>query len=196
MEPKLESDDSDLRRLREGGVEMLSEVFARHEMRLKSLVKTRLDSRLARHLDPSDVVQELFIKASREVDTFLPDAKVSVYIWLRRLLQNRIIDFARHFSASKRKPGEGIRQLGLTDSSLLIATSLTSPSEAAQKREDSERLVEALSSLSEEDQEVLLLRHYECMRNQDVSYVLGLTPAAASNRYIRALEKLKRALDE
>ncbi len=41
------------------------------------------------------------------------------------------------------------------------------------------------------DREVLALRHFEELSNNETAAVLGLTKTAASNRYIRALKRLK-----
>jgi RNA polymerase sigma-70 factor, ECF subfamily len=44
------------------------------------------------------------------------------------------------------------------------------------------------------DREVLALRHFELLSNGEVAQVLGLSKAAASNRYIRALKRMKDVL--
>jgi RNA polymerase sigma-70 factor (ECF subfamily) len=44
------------------------------------------------------------------------------------------------------------------------------------------------------DREVLALRHFEQLSNAETAQVLGLSEAAASIRYIRALERLKPSL--
>ena len=44
------------------------------------------------------------------------------------------------------------------------------------------------------DQEVLALRHYEELSNREIAHVLGLSKTAASNRYMRALIRLKEML--
>ena len=44
------------------------------------------------------------------------------------------------------------------------------------------------------DREVLALRHFEQLSNDETALVLGLSKAAASNRYIRALRRLKEIL--
>jgi RNA polymerase sigma-70 factor (ECF subfamily) len=46
------------------------------------------------------------------------------------------------------------------------------------------------------DREVLALRHFEMLTNEETAAALGLKKAAASNRYIRALKRLKSILDE
>jgi RNA polymerase sigma-70 factor, ECF subfamily len=45
------------------------------------------------------------------------------------------------------------------------------------------------------DREVLALRHFEELTNAETAEVLGLQKSAASNRYIRALRRLKEILD-
>jgi RNA polymerase sigma factor (sigma-70 family) len=51
-----------------------------------------------------------------------------------------------------------------------------------------------VAQLSEADQEVLLLRTYEGLSNQEVGYILDITPATVSKRYGRAVLRLHRLL--
>ena len=46
------------------------------------------------------------------------------------------------------------------------------------------------------DREVLALRHFEQLSNNEVAEVLGIGKSAASKRHLRALERLKEALKE
>jgi len=57
------------------------------------------------------------------------------------------------------------------------------------------RLQEMLNAMEPLDREVLALRHFEELSNGEVAQVLGLSKTAASNRYIRALERLKERLE-
>ena len=52
----------------------------------------------------------------------------------------------------------------------------------------------ALDAIDPTDREVLVLRHFEELSNVEVARVLGITPAAASKRYMRAVVELKRIL--
>ena len=72
---------------------------------------------------------------------------------------------------------------------------LTSPSEAAIKAEELERMHAALESMNETDREILALRHFEQLSNADVAQIIGIKPAAASNRYIRAITKLGEIME-
>ena len=71
---------------------------------------------------------------------------------------------------------------------------LTSPSQALLRAELSAQLNVALKTLSELDQEVLALRHFEELSNTETAEVLQLTEQAASVRYVRALARLKDIL--
>jgi RNA polymerase sigma-70 factor (ECF subfamily) len=73
----------------------------------------------------------------------------------------------------------------------LLLGRLTSPSKAAIRSERQLRLQEALNGMDPLDREVLALRHFEELSNSEVATVLGLSKTAASNRYIRALKRLK-----
>ncbi|HEY3788373.1 MAG TPA: sigma factor-like helix-turn-helix DNA-binding protein [Urbifossiella sp.] len=42
---------------------------------------------------------------------------------------------------------------------------------------------------------MLALRHFEELSNTDTAQLLGIQPAAASKRYVRALAKLKEILE-
>lgn len=39
------------------------------------------------------------------------------------------------------------------------------------------------------------MRHFEELTNEEVAIVLGISVSAASNRYIRALERLRKVLN-
>ena len=44
------------------------------------------------------------------------------------------------------------------------------------------------------DSEILLLRNFELLSNSEVALALGISEQAASNRYVRALQRLKQLL--
>ena len=44
------------------------------------------------------------------------------------------------------------------------------------------------------DREILVLRHFEELSNNEVAEVLGIHKAAATNRYLRALRRLRPSM--
>ncbi len=76
----------------------------------------------------------------------------------------------------------------------LLLGRLTCPTLAAVRAERQPRLQEAINEMDEIDREILALRHFEGLSNSEAAAVLGLTKTAASNRYVRALVRLKDVL--
>jgi RNA polymerase sigma-70 factor, ECF subfamily len=70
----------------------------------------------------------------------------------------------------------------------------TGPIEKAEKEEALTYLRHALAGMSSDDRDVLTLRHFEQLSNVEAATVLGIEPAAASKRYIRALGRLQEIL--
>jgi RNA polymerase sigma-70 factor (ECF subfamily) len=71
---------------------------------------------------------------------------------------------------------------------------LTSPTRAALRAELQLRVQEVLNAMDPIDREILTLRHFEELNNTETAQVLEISKTAASNRYVRALKRLKDAL--
>ena len=56
------------------------------------------------------------------------------------------------------------------------------------------KIQDALNSMDPIDREILALRHFEELTNSETAAVLEIHKAAASNRYVRALRRLKEIL--
>ena len=124
-------------------------------------------------------------------------------VWLRFLTaQKLLVLHRRHLGAKVR---DAAREISLYRGALPEASSAalaaqlvghrTTPSAAAMRAEMQIRLQEALNGMDALDREVLALRHFEELSNGEVAQVLGLSKTAASNRYIRALGRLKEMLE-
>jgi RNA polymerase sigma-70 factor (ECF subfamily) len=71
---------------------------------------------------------------------------------------------------------------------------LTSPPRAAMRAELQVRLQDVLNAMEPIDREILTIRHFEELSNNEAAQILGISKTAASNRYVRALKRLKNAL--
>ena len=58
-----------------------------------------------------------------------------------------------------------------------------------------EELEQAVATLKPIDREAIALRHFEMLDNKEVANVLGISGKAASIRYVRAIRRLKEAID-
>ncbi len=185
------------RALRDGDDTALAALFDRHSERILKMVQFRLDPRLVGRIDPEDVVQETFLEAGKRLDAFRSDDK-PFFLWLRLITQQTMIDLHRkHVGAKMRDAGREVQSPQSHAISGFFVGSITSPSGAAMREELRQRIETALESMDEIDREVLLLRHFEELSNKDAATVLGIQEnAAASNRYVRALGRLKGLLSE
>ncbi|AMV33393.1 RNA polymerase sigma factor [Pirellula sp. SH-Sr6A] len=184
-------------RLRKGGGEALVQLWGEQVSKLERIVQFRMDPNVRARIDPADVLQEAFLQVSKRIDEYIEGVPVSWFVWLRQKTLQTMIDMQRaHFSDKRDVHREVMRpsQPHGQTSSLSIARVLmddcTSPSVAASRHEEFEQLRRALDSMNETDREVLAMRHFEQLNNQEVAEMLGLSSTAASNRYVRAMVKL------
>ena len=166
------------------------------------MIRLRLSPQLQGRLDERDVLQVTFLDAARRLDECVANPAVPLFIWLRSLALQRLTDLHRqHLGAKQRDAG---REISLHNGPLPEASSislaaqligqLTSHSNAAIRAEKQVRVQAALNQMDPIDREVLALRHFEMLTNEEVAEVLGLKKTAASNRYIRALQRMKEVL--
>ena len=179
-----------------GDQSALAEFFERHRDRLWRMVRFRLDQRLVGRVDPDDVLQEAFMDALTRLPHF--DGSMSGFLWLRWVVQQTMIGVHRRHLGAQMRSANRERSLAspATSQSLMAVLSgtPTSPSEAIIRNERAADLSDALKEMSELDQEVIALRHFEDLANHEVAEALGISPKAASIRYVRALARLRGAL--
>jgi RNA polymerase sigma-70 factor (ECF subfamily) len=197
-----ESVDALVNRVLHGDRDALAAVFALHRDRLWRIVTFRLDPRMRGRIDADDVLQEVYLNAERRIQHVIEDAPDGLFVWFRMLVTQTLAEIhRRHLGTQRRDP---MREQPLAGAHPADATSfsisshlfghLTSPSQAALRKELSEQLDFALSSMEELDREVLALRHFEELSNRETAQALGLTEQAASARYVRALTRLQHIL--
>lgn len=193
----MQDDDDEaelLSRLRAGDDEAFGPLFHGQRERLRRMIQFRLDPRLVGRIDAEDVVQEVFLDARQRLYAFRADAQ-SLPFWLRLIAQQTLIDLhRRHLGAHKRSAKRERVFAHSHGLSGFLAGNLTSPSQAAMRDELRQQLVAALDAMDEIDREVLTLRHFEDLANKEVAELLGIGENAASNRYVRALGRLKGLL--
>jgi RNA polymerase sigma-70 factor (ECF subfamily) len=188
-----------LEQMRAGDRNAFGQLFARHEGYLYRLVELRLDPRLASRVDFGDVVQETYVEALGRLKDYLEHPALPFRLWLRQIACDRVLKAHRqHLAAARRALG---REVPLPDhSSLLLARQLlaggSTPSERLDQQDLARRLRLAVAQLPEADREVIMLRHFEGLSNQEVACLLHLAPATASKRHGRALLRLHRILFE
>jgi RNA polymerase sigma-70 factor (ECF subfamily) len=190
-----------LTRLRSGEQTALAQLFSMFRPQLRRMVELRLDPRLTARVSGSDVLQEAYVDALNRYEHYFKKPGASFYVWLRLIVSQRLIDLhRRHVGAQMRSAGQeqAAAGTGAAATSLSLARHLIaqmdSPSTVVRQGELLGHVQTALESMDEIDREILTLRHFEELTNNEVAELLGLEKAAASNRYVRALTRLRQAL--
>ncbi|MGC6488886.1 MAG: sigma-70 family RNA polymerase sigma factor [Planctomycetota bacterium] len=177
--------------LRSGDDAALGPLFESHRVRLLRMVTFRLDPRLLGRIDGEDVLQEAYVDAQKRLQAFREDDKPFL-VWIRWIAQQTMIDLHRkHLGTRMRTAGKEVAAPHSGTMSSLFVGHITSPSRAMMREEARVKIERALQDMDEIDREVLMLRHFEDLSNKDVATVLGIQENAASNRYVRALGRLK-----
>jgi RNA polymerase sigma-70 factor, ECF subfamily len=188
-----------MEKARQGNAQAQEQLLGQHRDALRRMIALRLDPAIAARVDASDVVQDVLLEASRRLDDYLKNPVMPFPIWLRHLAKDHIIDAHRRHRLAQRRGVD--REQPIVPAALAGHSSIElaaqfidpemTPASAAMQHELQQRLYRAITALEENDREMILMRHFEQMSNQEVAGALGLTEAAASMRYLRALRRLK-----
>ena len=204
MWPESEQTQELLTNAADGNEDAINALMDRHRNALRRMVQLRMDQKLLRRLDVSDVVQDVLVEANRRLATYLQDPKMSFHLWLRHIAKDRIIDAHRRHRVSAKRSIDREQMLatpsGGDQSSILLANQLRddqlTPAAAATQKEIVKKVEGAIAMLEDRDAEIIIMRLYEQLSNQDVAVALNLSEPAASMRYLRAIRRLKELLAE
>ena len=164
-----------------GDGEALNGLLARYLPRLKRWASGRLPTGMRTMLDTSDLVQDAVINALRNLDTLEIRTEGTLQAYLRRAVNNRIIDLYRR---AGRRPA---RQEMPEDA----ASPAASPLELAIGAEAVESYERALATLSAADQEAIVLRVELGLDFEEIAEQLGKPSADAARMAVsRAIARL------
>jgi RNA polymerase sigma-70 factor (ECF subfamily) len=188
-----------LEKARQGQAAAVDRLLDAHREALRRVIDLRLDPALGGRIDASDIVQDVLLEASQRLSDYLRDPKLPFHLWLRHIARDHIIDAHRRHRVAQRRSLD--REQPLVPAALADRSSIElaarffdqelTPASAAIQNELYQRVRAALTTLDEDDREVISMRHFEQLSNQEVAQTLGLTEAAASMRYLRALRRLR-----
>ncbi|NPD93131.1 RNA polymerase sigma factor [Prevotella sp. PMUR] len=131
------------------------------------------------HDDANDVLQNVFLKAWNNLDSFRNESKLST--WLYRIAVNQSLDFMR---SNSRRTG-----ISLEECDNGIANTL-----AADRYFDGDKtealLIQAISRLPEVQRTVFNMRYYDNMKYSEISKILNTSEGALKASYHIAVKKI------
>ena len=139
-------------------------------------------ARLSRRQDAEDVAAETFARVLNRLDNFRWKG-AGFEAWLFRIAYNLIVDQYR---------GSGREQLVEADDEV----EHDNPEKAALRSEISDELNQMIATLSPDQREVLLLRFAAGLETDEICHVMGRNANAIRQLQFRALDTLRRQIQE
>ncbi|MCA8969257.1 MAG: sigma-70 family RNA polymerase sigma factor [Planctomycetes bacterium] len=182
--------DEWLRRIRTAEPGAIDGFLEQNYANLLHLVRARAGNILDKE-SPDDIVQS----ALREVLRALPgaaieDGKDGLEAWLVRATLRKIIDRHRYYEQGKRSRAREALSLDEARHEALIEALGPSPSGIAARREDIERVLQALHSLREDQRELLALAYLDGLPRAEIAQRIGKSESATRKMLSRTLARL------
>lgn len=196
-------DASDLiRRARGGTTDALGQLLDRYGNYLGLLARVQVGRRLQGKIDPADLVQETFLEAHRHFPGFRGQSEPEVAAWLRQIMAGVLSNQLRRYLGTQGRDLRLERELAgeLDRSSQALDRGFAdpgpTPSKLAVGRERAVLLADALGRLPDDYREAIVLRNLEELPFAEVATRMKRSEDAVQKLWVRALAKLRAALDE
>lgn len=137
--------------------------------------------------DAADIVQDAFLNAYQGLHTFKGDAEL--FTWLYRIAFNAAISLKRKKRATVSLGAGPEGGIDPTDPAEYVR-----PGAALERNEDEAQLQHAMSRLSQEHQEVLILKDIEGLKYEEIAEILGVPIGTIRSRLHRARLELRELL--
>ena len=173
-----------------------NELLNRLRPPLLAFAESQMPARLRSKLDPADLVQQTLLESVRSREKLEGRPEHEVLSYLRRALNNNLIDAARkHAGARAEVPPDVLAEssMGLAD---WLAAPDTSPSERAVRNERFERLASGLARLPDAQRIAVELRFLRGMKISRIAQTLERSEGAVALLLHRAVSALRVELVE
>lgn len=159
---------------------------------LLSIANRDLESGLRPKVAASDVVQETLIEAQRDLSDFDGHSEQELLAWLRRILQNNLIDNRRRFFQTDKRQLNREQPLASGDDHGIAEPTTTSSILA--RDEDAERMRSAVAVLPDDYRRVIELRNWQLKSFEDIGVELDRSAEAARKLWGRAIAHLQQQM--
>jgi RNA polymerase sigma-70 factor (ECF subfamily) len=164
---------------------------------LTVVANQELGAELRARIRPSDLVQQTYLKAQRDLAQFRGSTLAQFARWLRQILRNELNATRRHYqSAEKRRVSREISLDTLSFKSIqqVLVANTPSPSSHLVQCEELQILNRALDRLAPHYRQVIELRQRDQLSFAEVAQRLQLSVPAAKKRWQRAIDRLRREM--
>lgn len=132
------------------------------------------------HDEADDVVQDVFVKVYRSLNSFKGDS--SFYTWLYRIAMNLSLNEIRRKKTRK--------TFSLDDAVMQHESSEPLPVEQMEREEQTRLIKAAIERLPEKQKKVFVLRYYEELPYEEISKILKTSVGGLKANYFHAVKKI------
>ena len=190
-----------LRRAQTGDEDARNELFNTCRGYVGFLARSHVESWIQAKVDASDLIQQTLLEAHQAFPKFTGQSEGEWLAWLKQILKHNATDYVRRYGAQKRKARLEVA-LGGGDQSSLFRTApepsarIDTPSAIMNRREEEILVADALETLPEDYQEVIVLRNLQRLPFDEVAERMNRSRPATQMLWMRALRKLQSVLAE
>jgi len=178
-----------VRDVRTGSDEAKRELLVRYLPEVYAFVRLRLGPRVLQRESGADVVQSVCREVLQELDEFEYRGERQFRSWLMLMAQRKLADKGRYYARQRR--GGGRPEQSLSQAELVAGyRGLLSPSDAAIREEEVERLERAFDRLPPDYREALMLSRFLHLETAEIAQRMGRTEGATRNLVSRAIARL------
>ena len=179
------------------GMETLTAAWLENRARLLRLVNLQMSDELRRRMTADDMLQEAYLHCCRNAQYFARHTDVPVYAKLRIMTMQAIVTAGRRLVlAARRDVRQEVSPEANIDAWANFADTLTSPLSHLIRQERRAIVRRVLAQLSPSDRDIISMRHFEELGNNECAALLQISPAAASVRYVRAIKRMTSLLGD
>lgn len=188
-----------------GDAESLGCLLEKYQNYLKLLACTQLDAKVRGRVSPSDVVQETMMEAHCDFPKFRGQSDAEFFAWLRKILVHNLAQAVeQHVLAAKRDVRREASPIHINASldrsttrlEAMLADHHRSAESSASLQEQLIQLANALSLLSPDHRDVIVMRHLEGVPFSTIADRLQRSSGATRMLWLRAIEQLRKLMDE
>ena len=182
-----------IERAKQGDQEAFSWLFRKHQSRLAVFIRYQMSETLRRRYEIDDALQELFLRAFRDLPHFEYQGAGSFLRWLFQIARHTLQDMARHEDRQKRQAEQKALSPSTVSQLRIEPANSQTPSRILFQRERLAQLLKSLDTLSAADREIIMLAKVEGLTIGEISQRLDKGKAQISMNLHRALQHLNRA---
>ncbi|MGG4142829.1 sigma-70 family RNA polymerase sigma factor [Paenibacillus algorifonticola] len=179
------TDSQLIREIKDGNIELYSELMSRYQRKILSFIFHMLKSAKLELL-AEDLCSETFYKAYRSLHSFR-EVDASFSTWLYTIARNTVLSELRKQKAAN---------LSLDESGIVPVTAPDAgPEQLVLRNERMAMVREAINNLPEKQRSALILREYDQMDYQEIASILGQTVSSVKSLLFRARASVKVQLE-